>query len=373
MSEVIRVAQVMGKMLGGGVEAVVLNYYKHIDRSKVQFDFLVDSDSTYVPKEEIEALGGKVIFIPPYQKINKYIYELKELFKKENYKIVHSHINTLSVFPLYAAKKVNVPIRIAHSHSTAGKGEYKKNIMKYSLRPFSKLMANKYFGCSEYAGRWLFGSDFFDKGNVEVIRNAVDLEKFLYDGKIRENKRKELNVNDKFVIGHVGRFVYQKNHNCLIDIFSEVYKKEKNAILVLVGMGELESEIKVKVDKLGLNGAVRFLGQRNDVNELMQAFDVFLLPSFYEGLPVVGVEAQAAGLPCLLSDAMTNETKVLDSSKFMPLNAGAEKWAYEVLKYKQFERKSVINDMIKSGFEINSASKRLEELYLQYYKNVERL
>ena len=186
----IRVAQIIGKWLGGGVEAVVMNYYRHIDRNKIQFDFICDEDSTNIPYEEIESLGGKVIIIPPYQKLFKYIKELTKVLKEGKYKIVHSHINTLSVFPLYCAKKAKVPVRIAHSHSTTHKKEWKKNLMKQILKPFSKLFATNYFACSEYAGRWLFGDKEFDKGNVYVLNNAIDVDKFKYDEKIRKLKEK---------------------------------------------------------------------------------------------------------------------------------------------------------------------------------------
>lgn len=364
----IRVAHIMGKMVGGGVEAVVMNYYEHIDKNEIQFDFIVDSDSTYVPKDEIEAMGGRVIIVPPYQKLNSYISTLTNLFKDEHYKIVHSHINTLSVFPLFAAKKAGVPARIAHNHSTAGKGEYKKNILKYTLRPFAKIMPNYYFACSEYAGEWLFGKNAFRKSNAELIRNAVDLDKFLFNTEIRKSKRKELGLENKYVIGHVGRFAYQKNHSFLIDIFNEIHKRDEDAVFVLIGTGELENEIKQKVNSLNLSEYVMFLGQRNDVNEIMQAMDVFVLPSFYEGLPVVGIEAQAADLPCILSDAMTKETKVLESSKFLSLSEGTEKWADEILKYKKFKRCNEKKSMIESGFEICSAAEKLKSIYGRIYK-----
>lgn len=304
--EPIRIAQIVGKWIGGGVEAVVMNYYRHLDHSKIQFDFICDDDSTNIPYDEIEKLGGKVILIPPYQKVFKYQRELRRVLRDGKYKIVHSHINTLSVFPLYAAKKVGVPVRIAHSHSTTNKKEWKKNLLKQVLRPFSKKYATNYMCCSELAGRWLFGDKAYDEGKVYLLNNAIDLDKFKYDKKIKDKKRKELGIKeDTIVIGHIGRFVAQKNHTFLIDIFNQFHKKEKNSILLLAGQGPLQEEIKNKVRELGLDDSVRFLGQRNDANELYQVFDVFLLPSLYEGLPVVGVEAQASGLLCFLSDDMT--------------------------------------------------------------------
>ena len=329
--EPIRIAQIIGKWLGGGVESVVMNYYRHLDHDKIQFDFICDDDSTNIPYDEIEKLGGKVILIPPYQKVFKYQKELRRVLRDGKYKIVHSHINTLSVFPLYAAKKVGVPVRIAHSHSTTNKKEWKKNLLKQVLRPFSKKYATNYMCCSELAGRWLFGDKTYDEGKVYLLNNAIDLDKFKYDKKIRDKKRKELGIKeDTIVIGHIGRFVAQKNHTFLIDIFNQFHKKEKNSILLLAGQGPLQEEIKNKVRELGLDDSVRFLGQRNDANELYQAFDVFLLPSLYEGLPVVGVEAQASGLLCFFSDDMTKETKVLDSTVFMSLSNTAEEWTGEI-------------------------------------------
>ena len=286
--EPIRIAQIMGKWLGGGVESVVMNYYRHMDRTKIQFDFICDEDSTNIPYEEIEKMGGKVILIPPYQKVIKYHKELKKILKNGNYKIVHSHINTLSVFSLFAAKCAGVPVRIAHSHSTTNKKEFKKNIMKQILRPFSKLFATDYMCCSELAGRWLFGNKEYDKGKVYLLNNAIDVDKFKFDENIRNAKRQELNIDDNtLVIGHVGRFVEQKNHRFLIDVFNEVHKQKSNSVLLLVGQGPLMHEIKEKVKKLGLENYVLFLGQRNDTNELYQAMDLFVLPSLYEGLPVV--------------------------------------------------------------------------------------
>lgn len=250
-----------------------------------------------------------MILCPPYQKLAKYLKFLKQFFREKKYRIVHSNINTLSVFPLYAAKKAGVPVRIAHSHSTSNQREWKKNLMKNALRPFSKVWATDYFACSELAGRYLFGNKAFDKGEVKIIHNAIDVEKFKFDPEARKKLRKEIGIaDDDFVVGHIGRFVEQKNHRFLIDVFAEVKKKKKNAKLVLIGQGPLREEIEQKVKDLGLEKDVFFLGQRSDTNKLYSVFDVFCLPSLYEGLPVVGVEAQANGVPCVFSDRITKET-----------------------------------------------------------------
>ena len=356
----IIVAQIMGKWVGGGVEAVIMNYYRNIDRSKVQFDFICDEDSTNIPYDEIKKLGGRVIICPPYQKIFKYEKFLIDLFKKNNYKIVHSNINALSVFPLRAAKKAEVPIRIAHSHSTTNKKEWKKNLMKQALRPFSKKYATDYFACSELAGRWLFGDKTFEQGKVTIINNAIDLDKFKYDEKVRKEKRKELNINDHtLVVGHIGRFVAQKNHTFLIDIFNELHKKEKNSILLLIGQGPLMSEIKQKVDSLGISDSVKFLGQRDDVNELYNIMDLFLFPSLYEGLGMVLIEAQANGLPCIASTEVPKIADISNNVQFYDLNDSIDIWLknYDTNRFK-FICKNCIYD-------IKKEAEKLEKYYMQ--------
>lgn len=370
--EPIRVAQIVGKWVGGGVEAVVMNYYRHIDRSKIQFDFICDEDSTNIPYEEIEKLGGKVILIPPYQKVFKYHKELKRVLKEGNYRIVHSHINTLSVFSLWAAKSAKVPVRIAHSHSTIVKckKEFKRNILKNILKYFSKTFATDYFACSDLAAISQFGKKMYESGNVTIVSNAIDLNVFKYDEKIRKSVRDELNIgDDTLVIGHVGRFVETKNHYFVVDIFNELHTKNPNSVLVLVGQGPLMDEIVEKVKTLKLNDCVLFLGQRSDINKLYQAFDGFLLPSLYEGLPVVCVEAQAAGLLCLLSDNMTKKTKVLESTKFISLNKSSEVWANEFLKLvASYKRNDTKEEISANGFNIENEGKKLENKYIEMLK-----
>ena len=271
--------------MDGGVESVVMNYYRNIDRDKIQFHFLCDEDSTDIPYDEIEKLGGKVIVIPPYQKLFKYQKELYKIFKENNYKIVHSHINALSVFPLRVAKKAGVPIRIAHSHSTSNKKEWKKNIVKNILRPFSKVYANKFFACTKHAGEWLFGKKIIERKELNVINNAIDLNKFEFNEKIREDLRKEFGIKkDTIVIGHIGRFMKQKNHDFLIDVFNELIKKNENSILMLIGQGPLLNDMKQKVRDLKIEDKVKFIGQVTDVEKYYNIMDVFLFPSIYEGL-----------------------------------------------------------------------------------------
>lgn len=365
-NEPIRVAQIIGKWLGGGVESVVMNYYRHIDRTKIQFDFICDEDSTNIPYGEIEKMGGKVILIPPYQKVFKYHKKLKEVLKSGGYKIVHSHINTLSVFSLFAAKCAGVPVRIAHSHSTTNKKEKKKNLLKQVLRPFSKVFATDYMCCSELAGRWLFGNKEYDNGNVYLLNNAIDLDKFKYDEEKRKEKRKELNIEDStLVIGHVGRFVEQKNHRFLIDIFNEVHKQKENSILLLAGQGPLMEEMKEKVKILGIEDSVKFLGQRNDINELYQAMDLLLFPSLYEGLGMVVVEAQISGLPCVVSTEIPKIAKVTKKITFVNLENKIKPWNEVIFKYlSNINRKNInFTDKIEN-YDIKKDVTKLEIKYI---------
>lgn len=360
-TKTVRVAQIIGKWVGGGVESVIMNYYRHIDRTQIQFDFICDNDSTNIPYEEIESLGGKVILISPYQKIFKYHKELKKVLKDGKYKIVHSHINTLSIFSLFAAKCAGVPIRIAHSHSTTNKLELKKNLLKQILRPFSKLFATNYMSCSEFAGRWLFGNKSFEKGEVYVLNNAVELNNFAFSKDFRDKYRKKFGINeDTLVIGHVGRFVEQKNHSFLVDVFNEVHMKNGNSVLFLIGQGPLETKIKEKVNDLGLENSVKFLGQRNDVNEIYNAMDIFVLPSLYEGLGMVLIEAQKNGLKCITSTNTPREVKIFDRIEFIGLEEGIKYWASRMNINNSYNRNIDISD---ERYNIEKNHKKLSDYY----------
>lgn len=366
----IRIAHIVGKWVGGGVEAVVMNYYRFIDKSKFQFDFICDSDSTNIPYDEIKKLGGKVILIPPYQKVFEYQKELKKVLKEGNYKIVHSHINSLSVFPLHAAKKAGVPIRIAHSHSTTNKVEWKRNMLKQVLKRFSKVYANRYMCCTEHAGRWLFGDKTFEKDRVYVLNNAIDLEKFAYDKTARKKIRKEIDVDDDtVVIGHIGRFMKQKNHEFIIDIFNEYHNINNKSVLMLVGQGPLMDEMKEKVNSLGIKDSVRFLGQRKDANETYQAMDLFLFPSLYEGLGMTVIEAQCSGLPCIASTEVPNIAKVTDLLKFLDLTDDINEWEKVIEEELQNnKRENKIDEVSKHGYNIKEEVKKLEDKYMSYLK-----
>ncbi len=366
MGEPIRVAQIVGKMVGGGLESVVMNYYRNIDRLQVQFDFLVDSDSTLVPRKEIESLGGRVFVVPPYQHVAASQKELVRLFRREGWQIAHSHMNALSVFPLCAAKKAGVPVRIAHSHSTSGRGEYAKNAVKAVL----KTQANRYpthrIACSGLAGDWLFGRG----AEYTVMRNAVDLSVFAPDDADRARARRSLGIADgQVLVGHLGRFVDQKNHAFLLEIFKEVLTLRPDAVLALAGEGPLFDATKDKAFDLGIAESVRFLRTRSDAPSLYRAFDVFCLPSLYEGLPMVGVECQASGTPILASDAVTREAAMTSLMEFESLGSSPEAWARHLVAMRG--RGFAAGDAEGlAAFDIKQAAKRLEEFYLTCLEEV---
>lgn len=364
MAEPIRVAHVVGKMVGGGVEQVVMNYYRHIDRDRVQFDFLVDADSTLVPREEIESLGGRVFVIPPYQRVIAYQRVLTHLFQDQGWDIVHSHLNSLSVLPLMAANRAGVPIRIAHSHSTAGKGEPTKNALKWALRLFSNVYPTHRIACSKHAGEWLFGT----KKSFDIMYNAIDINRFHYNPSVRSQMRSSLGIIDgQMVIGHIGRFMRQKNHKKIINIFNCILKKKPDSILILVGEGSLKTEIQRLVVDLGIEKSVWFLGQRDDVASLYQVFDIFLLPSTYEGLGMVAVEAQISGLHCICSDQVPAEVDISGNCIFLPISQTCNHWAEMLILNSAYPRKNIKNNIQINNYCIEEAAKTL----VRYYSNLE--
>lgn len=342
MAKPMRVAQILNRMDSGGIEAVVMNYYRQIDRSQVQFDFYLAEDSAFPQREELEKLGAGIHLIPAYSRPVAYHKALYQAFKEKKYPVVHAHLSTMSLFSLFAAWRAKVPVRICHNHSTAHWGEGKKTLLKYILRPFNKIFATDYFACGETAGRWMYGNRSFDAGKVTVMPNAIDTKRFSFDVKARESLREELEISQNaFVVGHVGRFMYQKNHNFLIDLFAEVLREKPDAVLLLIGEGELTEQIQKKVQDLGIERSVIFTGARRDVHKLYSVMDVFCLPSFYEGMPVVAWEAQANGLPCVFSSEISGEAEKSPACSFLDIKQRADIWSKAVLEAVRQEKNDV--------------------------------
>lgn len=359
----VRVLQVFSQMNRGGAETMIMNLYRNINRSKVQFDFIVHTDKKCAYDDEILSLGGKIFRVPRYNGKNhfQYIKTWKEFFiTHPEYNIIHGHVRSTASIYLKIAKKFGLTT-IAHSHSTSS-GNGIPGIVKLIFQYPIRYMADYLFACSKSAGEWLYGKRVWEKKNFFILNNAIETNKFLFNINKRDFIRNELQIQDKFVIGHVGRFHPLKNHEFLIDIFNEVYKKHENSVLVLIGDGEKKNYIKQKINRLGLNKNVIFTGIRSDVHDLLQAFDVFVFPSLYEGLPVTLIEAQASGLPCIVSDKITTEVKVTDLIKFISLDKNAEYWAEEILKTKNSEfRPNTMNQIIQSGYDVEASTKWYEE------------
>ncbi len=364
----IRVLQIIGDVVGGGVEQVILNYYRHIDRNEVQFDFILHNGALKSYVDNIESLGGKVYKIIPYK--SNPVKTVLEMYKimKGNYQIVHSNMNALSVFPLFAAYLAGVPVRILHNHSTDTKAEPLRTFVKHLLRPFARLFANQYWACSKLAGEWMYGKKAVVDGKVTIINNAIDLKQFAFDEAKRNKLRKELGLQDGFVIGHVGRFMKQKNHDFLVDIFAEVAKKQGNAKLLLIGDGPLREQIENKVKTLGLDEKVIFTGVRSDVADLYNAMDVFCFPSLYEGLGMVAVEAQANGLPVISSTEVPQEAKISYAIKFEALSNAKRFWTKDILDcVNQRNIGSVDAEISHSEFDIRVEAEKLEKRYKEFY------
>lgn len=361
--EPIRIAQIMGKLWAGGVEAVIFNYYRALDKDKVQFDFYYDADSTIDPPQELLDMGARFFQVPPYQKLPVYLMALKKHFREYNYLIVHSHINALSVFPLFIAWSEHVPIRIAHSHSVLGGKELKRNILKILLKMFSRVFSTDYFACSENAGKWLFGSRMFDNGKVMIVQNAIDFERFRSDRTIMELYRRCLGLEQKFVVGHIGRFTYAKNHIFLISIFEKICKLRDDAILLLVGDGELRSQIVEELRKKRLIDRTVMVGKVSDPENYYGLINVVILPSIFEGLPLTAIESQVAGIPIVVSEAIPQKAVISNGCVHRKLSDSIENWARTAI---ELSNTIVMLDNRSDDYKIDEQAKKLTEWYMMH-------
>lgn len=358
----IRILQAVNDMQRAGLETMLMNYYRHIDRDQIQFDFLTHRPHRAAYDDEIEAMGGKVYYAPRLYPQNyiQYFKFMKNFYREHpEYQIIHSHIDAMSAFPLYAAKKNKVPVRIAHSHNTRLDKDAKILIKYFAWKAVPKV-ATDYWACGELAGTFMYGSSPF-----RIIRNAIDLEKFAYDPKMRIEVRKKLGLEDAFVIGHVGRYCPVKNQSFLLDVFKILQNTKKDARLLLIGIGEEEKTLREKAQALGISQKVTFLVNRSDVHELYQAMDVFVMPSLYEGLPVVCVEAQANGLPCIVSDQISKEVLLTSNIKMKSLSDTAASWADEILKTKAERLVAAPAELRANGYDIERETRLLTEQYIE--------
>lgn len=361
----IRVLHILGGLGRGGAESMVMNLYRNIDREKIQFDFIIHNEKAKDYYDEIISLGGKVFVFPQFNGKNaSMMKKIWNCFFSEHteYKILHSHMRSYASLYIPIAKKFGLKT-IIHSHSTSnGKGlsALAKAILQLPLRHQADFL----FTCSDKAGEWLFGRSVTKKQNYRKIPNAIDVKRFAYSEEIRARTRKEFGADDRcLVIGTVGRMTTQKNHLFLLDVFGEILSRRDNAILVIVGEGSLRGEIEKKADKLGIRSSVILTGARDDVSDVMQAFDCFVFPSKWEGLPVTLIEAQASGLPCFISDRITREVSLSSLVTSLSIDKGVKIWADAILS-KELTRTDVSDKIRKAGFDIFDSAASLSRFYL---------
>lgn len=358
----IRVLQVIGGLNRGGAETMIMNLYRAVDKTRVQFDFILNTDKPQSYTDEVLAMGGKIYVLPKFN--GKNYFAIKRAWNKffvehPEYKILHSHVRSYASIYIPIAKKHGLKT-IVHSHSTSnGKGlaSAVKKLMQRSLRK----KADYLFSCSEIAGEWLFGRRAVRGPKYKLIPNAIDTARYVFDEDVRAAKRGELSLDGKVVYGHVGRLHEAKNHKFLLDVFAKIHEKQPESALLIVGDGTEREKIENRIRELSLEDSVIMTGSRPDVNELMQAMDCFLFPSLWEGLPVTVVEAQAAGLACLVSDRVTSEVELSELVKYLPID-NADRWCDEAIAAEK-QRANVRDKIIAAGYDIATSARDITEFY----------
>lgn len=378
MPETIRVLHVLGGTALGGAESRVMDLYRQMDRKEIQFDFLVHSNavkragddaSGREPQfydDEIRRMGGQIYVLPKFKVYNYFSYRnaVKAFFREHHdYRVVQGHMTSTASIYLPIAKRAGIPVTVAHSRS-AGAGKGLKAVATRLLRKNLYRKTDYCFACSEAAGIDAFGKAWTGSGNVKIIHNAIDVDKYAYRPEVRDEVRRRLGITDKLVVGHVGRFSYPKNHPYLLEVFAAVCAVREDAVLILLGDGEGREKAEQQCGELGIRERVLFMGNQKRPEDFYQAFDFFLLPSHYEGLPGVLVEAQAAGLMCLVSDKVTREAQATDLITYLSIEQPATVWAKQLLSQTGYERHNTCYEMIKNGFDVKEQAKRYRDFYL---------
>ena len=364
----LRVLHSVSNMGRAGIETMLMNYYREMDRSRIQFDFLANKPVPGEYDEEIRRLGGRVFVSPGlnplhFPRYRRYMAEL--LRDNPDIRIVHAHNEAMGYYALQSARDAGIRIRIAHAHNTRIIRDY-----KYPLKMVCKQLlpgaATDYWSCGRDAGIYYYGEKRWNTSGF-ILHNAIDVERFGFRPEVRERKRRQQGLEKCFVIGHVGRFNVQKNHSRLLDIFAAVARDIPEARLVLIGTGELEQAMKEKARSLGILDRTIMPGQMADVSAWYQAMDCFVLPSLFEGLPVVGIEAQAAGLPCVFSDRVTDEVLLSPEARRISLDTDDAEWARQIAAARQPEtnRLQGKETVRRAGYDIHTEARKLQEIYLE--------
>lgn len=356
-----KICNVICDITSGGVESVIQNYFTHIDRSQYELDLITYSIQSEICAEKFRELGFNIIVVPPKRNgFLKSVRKMNDAIKAGHYDVIHAHLTEWNCIPLLLGKINGVKIRISHSHMAEISLSRIKMLLLRIQRKLILKTSTKLCACGEDAGKYLYGEDVFKTGEVLILNNAIDVLKFQPDIRIRDEMRHKLKIaKDTLCIGHIGRFLPQKNHTFLIDIFTEVLKLNPDSVLLLAGTGGLLNDIRGKCEKLGISDKVKFLGVRSDPERIYQAMDVFCLPSLFEGLPVVGIEVQAAKVPAILSDRISNKVKITDLVTFYSLDAMPLDWAKAIIGKRGYQSESIFPN----EYDINAMSKKWESLY----------
>lgn len=364
----LRVLHYIGALKFGGSQSFVMELYRNIERKKLQFDFVIFPNERGVLYDEIISLGGKIFECPKYSGINHFQFVnwwRTFLAEHPEYRIVHAHVRSVASIYLPIIRK-NKRFAIIHSHSTSN-GNGVLGIVKYLLQIPVRYQADYYMACSKEAGKWLFGEKVINSNRYSTVPNAINAERFEYNIEIRKQIRKEYGIGDCFCIGHVGRFVEVKNHDFLLKILKEIVKECYDVKLLLVGDGSLRSEIEMKASNMDLLDNIIFVGSHSDTEKYYQAMDVFVFPSHWEGLGIVSIEAQASGLPCIVSDGVPIVVDI-NVGLVTRMKLGDHKvWANEILKHREYleDRSSNIVAVKKAGYDIRRNAKRMQAFYIK--------
>lgn len=369
MTKPIHVLHVLGGVGLGGAESRIMDLYRQMDREEIQFDFLVHASAARKPEfydEEIQNLGGHIYVLPKFRVYNYFAYKkaVRAFFAAHReFRVVQGHMTSTAGIYLPIAKKAGVPVVAAHARNAGVVKGLKGLATRFFRRGLAKK-ADHCFACSALAGQDVFGEAAMKAGQVKVIYNAIDVGRFTYNEKVRRQVRAQLGIDTGLVLGHVGRFQYQKNHPYLLEVFAAVCKKQPDARLLLLGEGEDRPAMEEKCRRLGIADKVHFLGNRKDAERFYQAMDLFLLPSFFEGLPGVLVEAQAAGLRCFVSDTVTREAKATDLVTYLSIGEPPVRWAEEILKQADYTRRDTAQELRRAGFDVRAQAQGYRQFYL---------
>lgn len=363
----IRVLHAIGCFEVGGAQAMVINLLEALDRTQIQIDFVVDNPDRMEWAHRVEELGSRIHVLPKFKGNN--VFQVRKAWDQfftehPEYKILHSHIRSYASLYLPVAKKHGV-VTIVHSHSTSngsGLTSLAKRALQYPLR----FQADYFFGCSLEAGQWLFGKKAVESHRYHMLKNAIAVRQYRFDPQIRQQYRTLLDLGDRKTYIHIGRFHPAKNHMFLLESFARIAAKDPEVLLLLIGDGDLRDEIQAKIAQLGLQGYVRLLGTRDDIHKILQAADCFVFPSLWEGLPVSVVEAQASGIPCVISDRITQDVVLSDLVTCLPVDQGTACWEQALTQ--PMDRKDVTETIRDAGYDIETSARWLEEFYKKILK-----